>query len=158
MRQSADWRILPSTRAAALVLAIAFGIILIAMVWLGLSWIRDDQSPSVSAKEVQLSDPDNGAVVNLTRGGKLIIALASNPSTGFSWYLGERAEPGLELVDGPRYVPPGSTQPVLGAPGTEVFTFNATEVGTAQIVLEYRRSFEPDLPPSKTFRVTAEVR
>ncbi|MPZ50554.1 MAG: hypothetical protein GEU75_14865 [Dehalococcoidia bacterium] len=52
----------------------------------------------------------------------------------------------------------GRTQPVLGAPGTEVFTFKATEAGTIQLVLEYRRSFEPEVPPSKTFRITAEVK
>jgi inhibitor of cysteine peptidase len=158
MRQSVDWRLLPSTKAAGLVLAIAFGTILIAAMWLGLNSIRDDQSSSVYSKELQLSDSDNGAVVNLTRGGKLAIALASNPSTGFSWYVGERTGPGLELVNGPHYVPPGSTLPVLGAPGTEVFTFEATEAGTIQLVLEYRRSFEPELPPSKTFRITADVR
>jgi predicted secreted protein len=150
MRQYVDWRLLPSTKAAGLVLAIA-GTILIALVWLGLNSIRDDQSSSVHSKELQLSDSDNGAVVNLTRGGNLTIALAGNPSTGFSWYVGEQTGPGLELVDGPHYVPPGSTLPVLGAPGTEVLTFEATKAGTIQLVLEYRRGFEPELPRARRF-------
>lgn len=107
--------------------------------------------------EVQLTDSDDGAMVNLGRGGSLIIALPSNRSTGFRWYVGERAGPGLELAGDPAYVPAGSTNPVPGGPGTEVFTFKAERPGTVQLVLEYRRSFEPNVPAAKVFRVAVQI-
>jgi inhibitor of cysteine peptidase len=115
--------------------------------------------------EVHLKDADNGATVRLARGGTLTVTLESNPSTGFSWYLAALAGPELELVGEPQYVPPVSTTPVVGAPGTQVFTFRATGIGmpppgtpaVVQVALDYKRSFEPDVPPEKTFRITVEI-
>jgi inhibitor of cysteine peptidase len=117
-----------------------------------------DREKSSYPKEVQLTDSDNGSTVRLAKGGQLIVALQSNPSTGFSWYVGERAGPELELVGEPRFVPAGSTTPVVGAPGTQVFTFKASGAGTVQMVLEYKRSFEPNVPPAKTFSLTVEIK
>jgi len=114
--------------------------------------------------EVQLGEADAGRTVDLARGGTLIVALPSNPTTGYGWSVGERTGPGLDLVDGPRFVPAGSTGPVLGAGGTEVFTFQAAssdegdETAKVELVLEYRRPFEPDVAPLQTFRVTVAVR
>lgn len=120
----------------------------------------DDDGDDASGfpDEVQLSDADHGSTVQLATGGQLIVALESNPSTGFSWSVGEDSDAFLEPQGEPRYVPPGSTTPVAGAPGTEVFTFEAVDEGTARLVLEYRRSFEPDVAPERTFSVTVEIR
>ena len=116
--------------------------------------------------EVQLTDADNGRTVQLAQGGKLIIALQSNPSTGFSWYAGELAGPQLRLAGEPEYVPPASTTPVVGAVGTQVFTFEApagialdpaTQTGIVQLSMEYRRGFEPNAAPDKKFAVTVEI-
>jgi len=114
---------------------------------------------------VQLTDEDNGKTVRLARGGTMIVALESNPSTGFSWYVGETAGPELSLSGEPTFVPPGSTSPVVGAAGTQVFTFVTTDVGmppagtpaVVQVVLEYKRGFEPNTPPEKTFKFTVEI-
>jgi predicted secreted protein len=118
-----------------------------------------------SPNEVQLTDADNGKTVRLARGGTMIVALESNPSTGFSWYVGETAGPELSLSGEPTFVPPGSTSPVVGAAGTQVFTFVTTDVGmppagtpaVVQVVLEYKRGFEPNTPPEKTFKFTVEI-
>ena len=79
--------------------------------------------------EVQLTDADNAATVELGDGGKLIVALAGNPTTGFSWSVSEQSDPQLELQGEPAFVPAGSTSPIVGAGGTEVFTFEAVDVG-----------------------------
>lgn len=118
-----------------------------------------------SPREVQLADADNGKTVRLARGGTVIVALQSNPSTGFSWYVGETAGPELALHGEPTFVPPGSTSPVVGAAGTQVFTFVTTDIGmpppgtpaVVQVVLEYKRGFEPNTPPEKTFKFTVEI-
>ncbi len=118
-----------------------------------------------SPKEVQLSDADNGKTVRVARGGMVTVALESNPSTGFGWYAGEMAGPELALSGEPTFVPPASTSPVVGAAGTQVFTFVTTDVGmpppgtpaVVQVTLEYKRGFEPNTPPEKTFKFTVEI-
>ena len=115
--------------------------------------------------EVKLSDRDNGATVKLAQGGRLTISLESNPSTGFSWLVSGLAGPELQLVGEPEYVPPPSTTPVVGAAGAQVFTFGTTGIGMppkgqpaiVQVALEYKRSFEADVPAEKTFRATVEI-
>ena len=108
--------------------------------------------------EVQLTDDENGSTVQLAPGGELIVSLASNPTTGFSWTVGEDSDAALVLQGEPRYVPPASTTPIVGAGGTEVFSFKAETEGTARLILEYRRPFAPDSPPDRTFSVTVEIR
>jgi predicted secreted protein len=108
--------------------------------------------------EVQLTDADDGSSVKLALGGELIVALASNITTGFSWSVGEATADALELQGEPRYVPPGSTTAVAGAAGTQVFTFEAKSAATARLVLEYRRPFEPGAAPQQTFSVSVEIR
>ena len=107
--------------------------------------------------EVQLTGEDDGTSVQLALGGTLIIALTSNPSTGFSWAVTPPEPVGLELEGEPAYVPPGSTTPVVGAAGTEVFTFNATGAGETTLTLTYARGFEPGAAGEETFTVTVEV-
>lgn len=108
--------------------------------------------------EVQLTDSDNGRAVTLANGGTLIIALTSNPSTGFAWSVVDPSPSQLVLQGEPQYVPPGSTTtPAVGAAGTQVFTFKATATGEAKLTLNYARSFEPTVPPNKTFTVTVTV-
>ena len=108
--------------------------------------------------EMQLADADNGKTVQLANGGTLIVALPSNPTTGFSWSVAESSGAQLELQGEPAYVPAGSTSPVVGAGGTEVFTFAAVDDGTAMLTLVYRRPFEPGVAPAQTFTVTVEIR
>ncbi len=107
--------------------------------------------------EVQLSEGDTGRRVDLAVGGTLIVALPSNPSTGYAWAIVEPLPGPLRQEGEPRFVPAGSTQPIAGAGGTTVFTFVASEAGLATLNLAYLRSFE-DAPPEKTFSVQVEVR
>jgi len=155
MRQSARWPLSGTVNRLPL-LAIAILCLAMILIVLAVSLLGDDESSSQFPNEVQVDETSNGGVVKVARGGVLIVALASNPSTGFSWRLDELSSAGVDIIE-TRYVPPGSTAPVLGAPGTEVITFKASEDGTAQIVLEYRRGFEPGRPAERTFRLTVEI-
>lgn len=118
----------------------------------------DDDSTSAFPNEVQITETNAASTIQLALGGQLIVALVSNPTTGFSWSVGETSDAALVLQGEPRYAPAGSTTPVVGAGGTEVFTFKAEEPGTANLVLEYKRAFEPDVAPEQTFSVTVEIR
>ncbi|MDA1004529.1 MAG: protease inhibitor I42 family protein [Chloroflexi bacterium] len=107
--------------------------------------------------EIQLTQADNGATVRLAQGGTLLVALPSNPSTGYRWWVAEGSGAALELID-VRYVPPGSTMPVVGAAGTEVFRFRAVAPGVTSLVLDYARGFEPGVPATSTFTVSVHIR
>lgn len=144
-----------SRRRAVPRLAIAAAFVLLAGVVLAAYLVSQEEGEGPA--EVEVTERDNGSTVALSRDDSLVVALVSNPSTGFSWHVKDGSDAGLILVDGPRYVPPGSTGPVVGAAGTEVFTFEASKTGTTELVLEYRRVFEPTVPAAQTFRITVTV-
>lgn len=81
---------------------------------------------------------DAGIENKIPVGGIATIVLESNATTGFSWSL----EPNeyIELVSDD-YVAPDTALP--GAPGAQVFVFRAVKEGSTEIVLRYRRSWEP---------------
>ncbi len=117
----------------------------------------DDDDDGDAPAEVQLTKADNGKTVTVALDGTVIVALASNPSTGYSWAVVATEPANLELDGEPTYVPPGSTTPVVGAAGTEVFTFKAIETGTSKLSMAYARSFETGVAPEETFEVTVKV-
>lgn len=138
-------------------------LVVLAVATLSLACGKDKkQTPTPTASdypaEVQLTDADNGSSARLANGGQLIVALASNVSTGYTWSVQDPSPGQLELRGEPKYVPPGSTSNVVGAAGTQVFTFVAKAAGSAKLTLEYKRPFEPNAAPDKTFSVTVDIR
>lgn len=83
-----------------------------------------------------------GTTVTLAPGQSLVVSLDSNPSTGFSWLVGEAPDPAILAQAGAPAFSPGTETGALGAGGTEVFTFVATGIGETGFTLAYRRSFE----------------
>ena len=120
----------------------------------------DDQNPDATPApaEVQLTQENDGDSVTLAADGTLIVALPSNPSTGYSWAIVSPEPEFLELDGQPSFVPAGSTTPVVGAGGTEVFTLKATGAGTSELRMEYNRTTTPPEEPEETFTVTVETR
>ena len=105
---------------------------------------------------VSISDQDNGKDVDLTSGGTLIVRLESNRSTGYSWTVaGDPAPLKLEKAS---YRKNTASSKVAGAPGVQVFQFTANTAGMAMLQLIYRRSWEYNVPPAKTFSVRVDVR
>lgn len=115
-------------------------------------------TPSPAPAEVQLTEPDNGTTVTLAADGTLIVALASNPSTGYAWAIVSPEPEFLELDGEPKFVPAGSTTAVPGAGGTEVFTLKATGAGTSTLHMEYNHTTTPPEEPEETFTVTVETK
>ena len=107
--------------------------------------------------EIQLTDADAGSSVKLALDGTLIVALPSNPSTGYSWTIVGSLPDILRQEGEPRFVPAGSTEPVVGAGGTEVFAFAAVEKGNATLELAYGRPLE-NAAPKPTFSIEVAVR
>lgn len=88
-----------------------------------------------------------GETIEINKGDEFSIALESNPTTGYEWQYGFNSSY-LELVDR-EYIPASQDPTIVGAGGSDKFTFRATRIGGAQITFWYVRSWEEDTPPIK---------
>ena len=110
-----------------------------------------------SAGDVTLGERDAGKTVTLVVGEKLEIMLASNPTTGYSWQVVDDAGGIVSLSADPEYVQDPGPE-VVGRGGAERLSFVAKKTGTGSILLEYRRPWEKNVEPEKTFEVPLRVR
>jgi inhibitor of cysteine peptidase len=113
-------------------------------------------SPAKAASGVVLTDRDNGTDVDLAPNTPLMVTLPSNPSTGYAWTIvGDPSPLKLQKASFRK----GKTKAgAVGASGTAVFQLNANSAGMAALTLVYRRSWEYNVPPMKTFSVRVNVR
>jgi inhibitor of cysteine peptidase len=110
----------------------------------------------VSSATVTVTGQDNGQDVDLTTGGILIVKLKSNPSTGYSWTVS--GDPSPLRLEKTTYVKNSQSSKAVGAPGMQVLRFGVSSSGMATLTVVYRRSWEYNVPPAKTFRVRVNVR
>jgi predicted secreted protein/N-acetylneuraminic acid mutarotase len=103
---------------------------------------------------VNVDENDDGGKVTLKQGQNLVVTLESNPSTGYSWEVVEETNSILEQVGESEYIPPEQTDPpMVGSGGWEIFRFKAASPGQMTLDLVYRRSWETDAEPAKTFSI-----
>ncbi len=111
-----------------------------------------------SVGQVALHDIDDGRTVRVKKGQDVVVALQSNPSTGYRWHV----------VSTPRSFGhpakseflPGVTARAIGAPGTELLTWRTAgfqpEAGQSYTVnLAYSRGATGE--PARTFTFTVEL-
>jgi inhibitor of cysteine peptidase len=77
------------------------------------------------------------------------ITLESNPTTGYQWIPTFNPEI-INLVS--HSFQPSSSR-LMGAPGTEVFTFKAINHGTGSLKMVYKRSWEKEPVKEKVFPI-----
>lgn len=88
-------------------------------------------------RDVRLYHDDNGARVDLKRGGTLVVALPADAQAEAGWeFAGPRPE-GLMLEGSPIWVSAEAVAPAVGEPGTQVFVFTAREPGNFQLALAH---------------------
>jgi predicted secreted protein len=88
----------------------------------------------------------------------LVLSLASNPSTGFSWKISAIDSTILKQAGEPTFKSAPDAAGKAGAGGTQIWTFDVKAAGSTPLALEYRRSWESDsVPAAQTFRVTIEA-
>lgn len=85
-----------------------------------------------------------GDSISVANGQTFVIALESNPTTGYAWAAA--ANPNATFVKSEM----ATSSTVVGAAGTQQLTFEATATGASTLTLNYARSFEPGTPPVKT--------
>jgi predicted secreted protein len=101
-----------------------------------------------------ITESDAGSPVTVRAGETFFIALGSNPSTGYSW--SETIEdPKIIAYEGAVRQNPAQAMP--GAPGQQIFIFNANRTGTSTILFTYSKSFDPNAPAGKSLSYTIQV-
>lgn len=102
-------------------------------------------------KVVTATDRDNNETVHLNVGDKLVVRLASNPSTNYSWKVGQINQQLLRLIGEPKFE--ASKSGLMGAPGTEVFEFEARAPGGEALALLYQNPTLRGVQAANTFRL-----
>jgi inhibitor of cysteine peptidase len=100
---------------------------------------------------------DQGKIVELKPGQKLQVTLDSNRTTGFSWSLESIDAKILQQAGEPVYLPE-SKHEVVGGKGTESWLFTAIAPGEQPMRFLYRRPFEPNISPARTFAFTVRIK
>ena len=94
-------------------------------------------------------DPEKTISVGINQ--EFIIALDSNPTTGYDWEE-SHDDSLLSLVDD-EYKPDEKAAGLVGAGGTQYFRFKAIKTGQTEITLVYRRPWETEILEQKVFNV-----
>jgi len=121
--------------------------------------VRVKKAGSIDKDPKVYDNPDEEIEVEV--GVKFALALESNPSTGYSWQLAEPLDESVvEFVSSEFEKKSGGDHgeeegEIVGAPGEEVWTFEAIGEGETEIELEYVRSWETGVAPeeSETFKI-----
>jgi inhibitor of cysteine peptidase len=108
-----------------------------------------------NAEPIKISEQHAGETITLNTGDALLIELDGNITTGFNWIPAPQ-DPVLLNQVGETKVTSESDQ--LGAPGKIVLQFKAVTQGQTLLHLDYKRSWETDVAPEKTFEVTVVVK
>src|SRR5262249_44508767 len=83
---------------------------------------------------------------------------AANPTTGYTWVVASKESDALKSEGKPTYEPADKEKKVVGGGGTQTFTFTATAPGTVEVEMHYKRPFEKDKEPAKTFKFKAVIK
>jgi len=108
-----------------------------------------------STKVVELTAADNGKTVDADIGSTLVVKLEGNPTTGYTWST-DGSLPPIVKEDGAASYEASSS--AIGAGGTMMMTYSATQAGSGDLKLKYWRTFEPTVPPVATFQVMLKVK
>ena len=98
------------------------------------------------------SDPEETIGIGANKEFIILIALESNPTTGYSWQA-SYDETMLELVEETYELGEYAQQGLVGAGGTELFRFKALKSGEVEITMVYKRSWETEVLDQKVFTV-----
>ena len=101
------------------------------------------QPQKVFAATKVVTEADKGGDVEIKVGDMLEVHLASNPSTGYMWYVHPKSTALLKLNGQTKADSTDqSTVPVEGHPIVQVFTFQPRRKGDGILILRYVRSWE----------------
>ena len=95
--------------------------------------------------------------MTVAKGKDIVVRLAGNPTTGYSWKVGEITGDAVKSQGDPAYEPTKTAQRMVGSGGTFVFKLQTVKAGKSTVKLEYARPWEKGTAPVQTFTATIEV-
>jgi inhibitor of cysteine peptidase len=98
----------------------------------------------------------DGRTIKLLAGDSVKLSLAENPTTGYKWEFLAKPEPECVIVSD-AYVANPAMNPIGGG-GAHDWEFRAEKKGTGTVKLGYRRPWEKDAAPAKTFTLILVVK
>lgn len=117
----------------------------------------DEGTSEDELKGLTLTEADDGKTVSLPKGSSLVLRLQSNPSTGFRWKVVE-TDRSFGYPASTRFLANGDG---VGSGGVERMTWKTNGatplVGAHKVKLEYKRPWETDASPAKTFAFTVKI-
>jgi len=100
---------------------------------------------------------DSGQTIDIGVNQEFVIALGSNPTTGYGWQE-SYDENMLELVEKTYKLGKEAEQGVVGAGGVEYFRFKPLKTGKTEITLVYKRPWEEPTPQDVTKVFTVNIK
>ncbi|MFC1932977.1 protease inhibitor I42 family protein [Chloroflexota bacterium] len=82
---------------------------------------------------------------------EFIIALDSNPTTGYDWE--ESHDPYKLILVEEKYTPDEKAEGLVGTGGTQYFRFTSQKTGKTEITFRYKRPWETEILEQKVFNV-----
>jgi inhibitor of cysteine peptidase len=128
----------------------------VSALFLLLAW--SGRADVLDEKTVTITDKDKDAKVELAKGDKLLVKLAANPTTGFTWVIASKEDDKLKSAGKPDYEPANKDKKIVGGGGTQTFTFTAQAVGEVQVEMQYKRPFEKDKDSAKTYKFKVTIK
>jgi len=116
-------------------------------------------SLTVSCDEFSAT-PNMTKGIEVPVGSPITVTLCSNPTTGFQWGDAQIVDPTVVSQTNRNFAEPGQSggQPVMGAPGQDVWTFKALKKGSTTISMSYDRPWEAGEKGVWTFKLTVTVK
>jgi inhibitor of cysteine peptidase len=111
----------------------------------------DDKGVTITGGEKK----EETAKAKLVKGTILTIKLSGNPTTGFHWLLDKNDKEALPQQGKHKYE--AAKEGAVGGGGTFTYVFKAEKVGSTELELVYKRPFEKDKVPARTFKVKVVV-
>ncbi len=102
---------------------------------------------------MQFDETANGSAVEIPTGEEFDLSLPETQTAGYRWTLKNSAEPTCRLLR--ESFQPASRK--TGGSGTHTWLFRAGVSGACSLTLEYRRSWESNAEPARTFGMTVRV-
>jgi predicted secreted protein len=116
-------------------------------------------APTPSDIAVRISAAQAGQTVEVGVNQRFAIELVGVPTAGYIWTPAQVPDFITRAGEATGNTVQEQSQPgYAGGNHWEVLMFSATEPGTGEIVIEQRRPWETNEPPSDTFRVTIVAR
>ena len=111
-------------------------------------FMNSKTKPAVISKQVEVAVDSS-----------FTVTLCSNATTGYKWYeAAQISAPTLVQQTDHKFLSPQSKTPVVGAAGTEVWTFKALKKGTASVVMEYGQPWAGGEKGAWKFNLTVVVK